>query len=126
MTRVTSSGIPAAERLDVNGTYYATTRLLEECIESCETLADQMGPDPHVIWLQDLVAECIAECSGYLAAMVRDSRYASRYAAFAGELCGATAEALTPRADLASKFCEVLCRAMEDLVREESAAALAN
>jgi hypothetical protein len=126
LTRLVPAGMPAAERLDDSGATFATTRLLEECITACEALAEQLGADPGVIWMQDLVAECIVACAGYHAATMRASRYTSRYALFAGELCGETAKACAPRADLASKFCEVLCRACENLVREESAAALAN
>ena len=125
-TRRAATEIPPVERLDSTGRYYATIRLLAECIESCETLSDQLGGDPSVIWLQDLLAESVAACSAYLASMERGSRYAFRYAALAGELVGTLADALTPRGDLASKFCEVLCRAMDDFVCEESAAAVAN
>ncbi len=126
ISSVSLAGIPAVERLGDSAMVFATTRLLKECITSCETLAESLGPDPSVIWLQDLVAECIAACSGYLAATIRESRYASRYALFCGELCGETAKACASRTDLASKFCEVLCRACENLVHEESAAALAS
>ena len=105
---------------------YATVRLLEECTTACEMLAEELGTDPAAIRMQGLLSECIASCSAYLGATVRESPYAARYALLCGEICKETADASAARLELASRCCEVLCRACANLVREGFAAALVN
>lgn len=123
---VVSASSLSEKRLDEFTRSFAATRLLEECITSCETLAENLGSDPGTMELQGCLSECIAACTGYLAATIRESRHTFRYAQLCGEVCGETARDCGERTDLASKFCEVLCHACANFVREESAAALAN
>ena len=125
-TRVGSAVSLPADRLEAFARSYATTRLLEECIASCETLATELGPDPISMALQDSLSECIAACTGFLAATIRESRYISHYAMFCSEVCASTASACARRKDLASNLSEVLCRACANMVREDYAAVMAN
>ena len=106
---------------------YATVRLLEECTTACEMMAEELdAEDPANLAMQDLLSDCIASCGAFLGATVRESPYAPRYALLCGEICAETASACSRRLELASRCCEVLCRACANLVDEGFAAALAN
>lgn len=105
---------------------YATVRLLEECTTACEMLAEELGDDAEAMVFHGLLSECIASCGAYLGATVRESPYVARYALLCAEICEVTAETCAQRLELASRCCEVLCRACVSLVRQDYAAALAN
>lgn len=125
MKTAASVSVPA-DRLGEMARSYATVSLLEECTIACEMLAEEIDSDPDGMRMQDLLSECIASCGAYLGATVRESRYTSRYALLCGEICEETARACSMRLELATRCCEVLCRACVNLVREDYAAAEAN
>ena len=98
---------------------FATVRLVEQCATACEMFAEELYEEPGVSGLQEQLSECIASCSAFLGAAVRESRHAFRYAMIFGEVCAETAALCARRPEKAARCVEVMCRASVNLVHED-------
>ena len=115
-----------ADRFQNFARSFATVRLVEQCSAACEMLAEELSDDSCELSLHAQLSECIAACSAFLGASVRESRHAYRYALLFRDVCAETAGHCAGRREKAARCVEVMCRASVNLVGEDFGAVAFN
>jgi hypothetical protein len=98
---------------------FATVRLVEQCSTACEMYAEELGDDPNELAMMNQLSECIAASDAFLAASVRESKHAYRYASLFGDIVTETAAACSRRSEKSAVCVEVMCRACMNFVQED-------
>ena len=125
-TRSEASPSLLADRFRDFAHSFATVRLVEHCAIACEMYAEEISDDPHELAMQNQLSECAAACAAFLAASVRESKHAYRYASIFGDICAETATACSRRSEKSARCVEVMCRASVNLIQEDYGAVAAN
>lgn len=115
-----------AERFRDFAHSFATVRLVEQCATACEMYAEEISDDAHELAMLNQLSECVAACAAYLAASVRESKHAYRYASLFGDVCAETADACSRRSEKSARCVEVMCRACVNLIQEDYGTVAAN
>jgi hypothetical protein len=108
---------PSAESQAKTAAGIAEFLLLEECVASCEDLAELISRNTSSHPLMSELSECISACDSYLAAKSRKSHHEVRLGSYCAEVLVSTAAACRELGHEASVRCDKTCRVCLKILR---------